>query len=156
MKRQLRAVIAPVAVAALTIGLTTGVLAEPLTATKLVEACKTHLNDQHSAHATSCRAFIHGYLSASKDIVAVDERPSGFVARAIRTRAMRLSDDSEQRLSSRYCLPTTATPDPLEIIDTLVAKVAEISQPFAEGASAKSAMLTVFENHYRCKEVVHS
>ena len=153
MKQKLRAVIAPAAVAALTIGLTTGVLAEPLTATKLVEACKSHQVDQQSAHASSCRAFIHGYLSASSDIVAVDERPTGFVARAIRTRASRLSDEAEQRLNSRYCLPNSTAHDTL---DSLIARVADISQPFADSATAKSAMLTVFENHYRCKDVLNT
>ncbi|WP_043319239.1 Rap1a/Tai family immunity protein [Microbulbifer sp. HZ11] len=148
MKQQLRSVIAPAAVAALTIGLTSDVLAEPLTATELIEACKSHQVDQQSAQATSCRAFIHGYLSASRDIVAADERPSEFVARAIRTRASRLSDDAAQRLSSRYCLPEAAT------LDTLIGKVSELSQPFAEEATAESAMLTVFENHYRCKKDV--
>ncbi|WP_299595313.1 Rap1a/Tai family immunity protein [uncultured Microbulbifer sp.] len=144
MKRQLRAVIAPMAVAALTIGLTPGVLAEPLTATKLVEACKNHQAEQQPG-SSSCQAFIQGYLSASNDIVAVDERPSGFVARAIRTRAARLSDDARQRLSSRYCLPASAT------IDTLIVRVAEISQPFTETATAKSALLSVFDRHYQCE-----
>ncbi|MCQ3828936.1 Rap1a/Tai family immunity protein [Microbulbifer elongatus] len=147
MKQKLHAVIAPAAVAALTIGLTNGVLAQPLTATELIEACKSHQVDRQSAHATSCRAFIHGYLSASNDIVAADERPSEFVARAIRTRASRLSDEAVQRLNSRYCLPNSAT------LDTLISQVSELSQPFAEGAPAESAMLSVFENHYRCKDV---
>ncbi|MBY6190292.1 Rap1a/Tai family immunity protein [Microbulbifer agarilyticus] len=149
MERKQRTVIVPMAVVALTIGLTTDVLAEPLTATKLIEACKAYKADQESAPATSCRAFIHGYLSASKDIVAAEERPSEFVARAIKTRASRLSDEAEQRLSSRYCLPPSAT------LDTLIAKVAEIPQPFAKDATAESAMLTVLENHYRCKDVLN-
>ncbi|AQQ66744.1 hypothetical protein Mag101_03135 [Microbulbifer agarilyticus] len=149
MKRKQRTVIVPMVVVALTIGLTNDVLAESLTATKLIEACKAYKADQESAHATSCRAFIHGYLSASKDIVAAEERPSEFVARAIKTRASRLSDEAEQRLSSRYCLPSSAS------LDTLITKVAEIPQPFAEDATAESAMLSVLENHYRCKDVLN-
>ena len=148
MKRLLRAVFAPVAVAVLTISQSHGVLAEPLTATKLVEACKAHQKDQQSTDALSCRAFIHGYLSASSDIVAAEDRPSPFVARAIRTRASRLSEESEQKLSSRYCLPAS------ENIETLIAKVAETPGPVAGEATAESVLLAVFDKHYRCKDVL--
>lgn len=148
MKQLLRGVFVPVAAAVLTIIQSHDVLAEPLAATKLVEACKAHQMDQQSAGALSCRSFIHGYLSASKDIVAAEDRPSSFVARAIRTRASRLSEDSEQRLSSTYCLPASAT------METLIARVAETPEPLAEEATAESVLLTVFDKHYRCKDVL--
>lgn len=149
MKRFVRAVITPAAVAILTASQCHDVLAEPLTGTKLVEACKAHLSDQQSTGASSCQAFIYGYLSASKDIVAAEDRPSSFVTRAIRTRASRLSDDAEQRLSSRYCLPES------ESMETLIEKVASVEQPLAEDATADSVMLAVFENHFRCKDVLN-
>ena len=148
MKQLLRAVFAPVAVAVLTISQSHGVLAQPLTATKLVEACRAHQTDPQSSGALSCRAFIHGYLSASKDIVAAEDRPSSFVARAIRTRASRISEDTEQKLSSTYCLPESET------METLIARVAGTPQPLADGATAESVLLAIFDNHYRCKDVL--
>lgn len=149
MKRLVRAVLTPAAVAILTASQCHDALAESLTATELVEACKAHQSDQQSTEASSCRAFIHGYLSASKDIVAAEDRPSPFVTRAIRTRASRLSDDTEQKLSSRYCLPES------ENIETLIGKVASVEPPLAEDATAESVMLAVFNNHFRCKDVLN-
>ncbi|QKX17249.1 Rap1a/Tai family immunity protein [Microbulbifer sp. YPW1] len=119
---------------------------EGLTAPGLITACKAHEENRQSPEATSCRAFIQGYLSASTDVVASEDQPSPFVARAIRTRASRLSEDAEQRLNSRYCLPGSTA------IDTLAAKVAGISQPVAEEATAESLLIGVLNAHFRCDD----
>ncbi|WP_153039113.1 hypothetical protein [Microbulbifer sp. Q7] len=150
MKRLLPRVLAPAILAAVTttIGGQPAVAMEPLTATGLIEACKSHAIDPQDSGATTCRAFIQGYLSASTEIIAAEDRPSLFVARAIRTRTGRLSAETEQKISSRYCLPRAET------INALIAKVAGLAPPETEGATAESVMLTVFENHYRCEDVI--
>ncbi|MBB5211020.1 hypothetical protein [Microbulbifer hydrolyticus] len=147
MKRLLLRAFAPAALATLVLG-QPAVALEPLTGTGLVEACRAYQVDPLGSGATTCRAYIQGYLSASTEIVAAEDRPSQFVARAIRTRASRLSEDAEQRLSSRYCLPESET------INALITKVAEVSPPLAEEATAESVMLTVFDRHYRCEDVI--
>lgn len=147
MKQFLFRALAPAAMAAFVCS-QPAVALEPLTATGLIEACKSHEVDRLGSGATTCRAYIQGYISASTEIVASEDRPSDFVARAIRTRASRLSEDAEQRLSSRYCLPQSET------IDTLIGKVANASQPLAEEATAESVLLAIFDNHYRCNNVI--
>ncbi|WP_091384684.1 Rap1a/Tai family immunity protein [Microbulbifer marinus] len=123
---------------------------EPMTATALVSACKSYQSDSQSAATSSCRAFIQGYLSASNEIVAVADLPSEFVARAIRTRASRLSDAAEQRLNSRYCLPEGET------LEQLIAKVAAEDKQFAPDAEAAVVMRRVFDAHYLCDAVIQS
>ncbi|WP_073270507.1 Rap1a/Tai family immunity protein [Microbulbifer donghaiensis] len=123
---------------------------EPMNATALVSACKSYQSDSQSAAASSCRAFIQGYLSASNEIVAAGNRPSEFVARAIRTRASRLSDAAEQRLNSRYCLPEGET------LEKLIAKVAAEDKQFALDAEAAVVMRRVFDGHYLCDAAIQS
>lgn len=120
---------------------------EPMRATELVSACKAYQRDSGSAAASSCRAFVQGYLQATNEIVAEGDRPSRFVARAIRTRASRLSDAAEQRLNSRFCLPEGET------LDNLIANVAAEQRRFAADADASILMRVVFENHYLCDSV---
>lgn len=128
--------------------------AEGLTAPGLITACKAYQENrqspeksrENSAEVTMCRAFIQGYLSASTDIIASEDQHSPFVARAIRTRASRLSEDAEQRLNSRYCLPKSAA------IDSLAARVAGISHPVTEEATAESLLVQVLDAHFRCDD----
>ncbi|MFD1217494.1 Rap1a/Tai family immunity protein [Microbulbifer celer] len=127
---------------------------EPLTAPELVAACKAYQaggaskTNTENAGASSCKGFIQGYVSASTEIVDEEDRPSAFVTRAMRTRTSRFSEEAEQRLSSRYCLPKS------ESVDVLIAKVANISQPFAENETAESVIVQVLESHYRCEDVL--
>ncbi|WP_323844182.1 hypothetical protein [Microbulbifer magnicolonia] len=123
---------------------------EPMSAAGLVSACKAYQMAGEATAAASCRAFIQGYLAASNDIVAAEDRPSGFVARALRTRASRLSDAAEQRLDSRYCLPEGET------VDRLIARVAAEEQRFAPDTAADIVMRRVFERHYLCDAAVQS
>ncbi|MCW8125955.1 Rap1a/Tai family immunity protein [Microbulbifer halophilus] len=120
---------------------------ESMSAAELVSACKAHLEDRQSAAASGCRAFIQGYLAASPEIVAVEDRPSGFVARAMRTRGSRFSDAAEQRLNSRFCLPEG------ESLEQLVARVAAQTDGFEADAGASAVMRRVFEKHYLCDAV---
>lgn len=117
---------------------------EPLSAPALLEACQTYQRDSNAPEALTCRGFILGYLSGSADIVAEEERPEGFAARALRTRGMRLPDDTQQRLRSRYCLPKGET------LEDLVARLAGASRQFTVDAQADVAMRHLFEKHYRC------
>lgn len=123
---------------------------EPMTAAELVSACRTYLEDSRSAAAANCRAYVLGYLSASNEIVAEEERPSGFVARAMRTRASRLSDAAEQRLDSRFCLPEGET------LDGLIGRLAAGPAQYATDAEASVVMRDLFEKHYRCDAVMES
>lgn len=120
---------------------------EPLSAPELVTACTARAENPQGKQALTCRAFIQGYLSASTEVTSLEERPSPFVARAIRTRASRLSDEAEQRLNSRYCLPA-ALP-----VETLMDQVAALTQPLAQSAPAETALKLVLDAHYRCAEV---
>lgn len=123
---------------------------ESLGAGELVAACRDYQRGESSTRASTCRAFIQGYLSASNEIVAAGDRPSEFVARAMRTRASRLSDAAEQRLNSRFCLP------PDESLDNVIAKVAAEPDDLADGAGAAVVMRRIFERHYLCDAVLQS
>jgi len=123
---------------------------EVLSGEDLVSACSAHRKGLDPAAASTCRGFIQGYLSATDEIVAAEDRPSGFVARAIRTRATRLSEDAERRLDSRYCLPEG------ERLDDLIAKVAAQPRELPAGADAAEVMRRVFEAHYLCDSVPRS
>ncbi|MFC6635717.1 Rap1a/Tai family immunity protein [Microbulbifer taiwanensis] len=123
---------------------------EPLSGEALVSACSEHQQGLDAAAASTCRGFIQGYLSATDEIVAAEERPSGFVARAIRTRASRLSDAAEKRLNSRFCLPEG------ERLNDLIAKVAAQPRELPAGADAADVMRRVFETHYLCDSVPRS
>ena len=118
---------------------------EPLRATELVQACQSYTQ---GGRVPTCAAYIQGYLSASNDIVSVEDRPSPFVARAMRTRTSRLSEAAEQRLDSRYCLPEGET------LDDVIAKVAAESADLSETAGAALVMRRVFEKHYLCDAVM--
>lgn len=120
---------------------------EPMSAAELVSGCKAHLEDSQSAAASGCRAFIQGYLSASPEIVAEEDRPSGFAARAMRTRGSRLSDAAEQRLSSRFCLPEG------ENLEQLIARIAAQTDGVTADDEASVVMRRVFEQHYLCDAV---
>mgnify|MGYP000212266340 CR=1 FL=1 len=155
IRRALQIAFAPAAFVALALNHSAAAM-EPLTAPELVTACKAYEEERESPGespgkspgATTCRAFIQGYVSASTEIVATEDRPSEFVARAIRTRTSRFSEDAEQKRNSRYCLPESQS------IDVLIARVASISQPLAKEATAESVIVQVLENHYRCEGVI--
>lgn len=123
---------------------------EPLSGEGLVSACSAYQKGLDPAAASTCRGFIQGYMSATDEVVAAEERPSGFVARAIRTRASRLSDAAEQRLGSRYCLPEG------ERLEDLIAKVAAQPRELPAGADAADVMRRVFEAHYLCDSALRS
>lgn len=117
---------------------------EPLSARDFVAACKAYREGGHPIPGATCRAFLQGFLAAVPAAVAEESRPSPFVQRALRTRGVRLSEETEQRLHSPYCLPHD------EPLDTLVNRVAGADYDLPGGADASMVMRKLLENFYRC------
>lgn len=118
-------------------------LAEEMRGGDLISACAEYSAGHSSAEAASCIAYLQGYLDGNTDIVSESDRPSSFVVRALRTRATRLSEESEQKLNSIYCLPEGFE------LPVLAIDVAQ-EKPSGTAESAEQVVKNVLQRAYLC------
>lgn len=126
----------------LLIGPSTGV-AEDMRGGDLISACGEYSAGYSSAKAASCIAYLQGYLDGSTDIASDADRPSSFMVRALRTRTTRLSEETEQKLNSTYCLPAGFE------LTTLAKEVAQ-EKPSVTAESAEQVLNNVLQRAYLC------
>lgn len=126
----------------LLIGPTAGV-AEDMRGGDLISACGEYSAGYSSAKAASCIAYLQGYLDGNTDITSAADRPSSFVVRALRTRATRLSEETEQKLNSTYCLPEGFE------LPALASDIAQ-EKPSAAAESAEQVLKNVLQRAYLC------
>ncbi|MEX0618317.1 MAG: Rap1a/Tai family immunity protein [Pseudohongiellaceae bacterium] len=118
---------------------------EPLDAPVFLEACRNYDNGSAAPEERAiCVGYIQGYFSARDDVIRVEELPTSYMRRVIRTRFADNNPEIERVLNGRYCLPDGYA------LDDMISVVAQ-QEPGDDIKQAGDVMEKVLEDHFVCE-----
>lgn len=130
------------------------ITSDPVPANDFIQACRllsdsarsNAVDNEGDLHPVMCQAFLHGFFSATDNIVIEENRPSAFTLRVLRTRGRRLNESQWKLLNSDYCIPRK------ESVMDVADKVALLEPKFADDVSAGAVVEIVLQRHYQCDD----